>query len=265
MKFETFRFVQMSDAQFGFGESYDDDINTFRQAVRQINDLRPDFVVNCGGDLGITTTDHSAFDDFNRIRAQLDMPSYCAVGNHDLIEDQPSPGNLEIYRRLMGKDYYSFDHKGHAFIVVNTQLWKRPASAEAEAESQDEWFTKALHSASDQGRPVFVVGHIPLFRKDVEEDEDPFVLPRPKRKSVLTLFERHGVVAMLSGHTHSFMANEHKGIQLVTCETTSRNHDGRPLGFRVWRVTGTEPPTHEFVAVENHQFEDEEPTTGEAK
>ena len=198
----------------------------------------------------MTTTDHSAFDDFNKVRAELNMPNYCTVGNHDLIGDTPSHSNLEIYRRLIGKDYCAFEHKGHTFIVVNTQLWKNPVSGESEAESQDQWFIEALTSASDQGHRVFIVGHYPLFRQDVEEEEDPFVLPLAKRKSLLALFERYGVVAMLTGHTHSFIANEYKGIQLVTCETTSQNHDGRPLGFRLWHVSAAEPPKHEFIAIE---------------
>lgn len=44
---EDFTFVQLCDTQLGIG-GYEHDIKTFKQAVKQINKLNPDFVVICG-------------------------------------------------------------------------------------------------------------------------------------------------------------------------------------------------------------------------
>jgi len=161
--------------------------SSFAQAVRQANGLSSEFVVTCGGDLGITTADH-------------------------------------------------------------------------EDELHDEWLVKTLTSATEQRNRTFLVGHYPLFREHLDESEDEFNLPRAKRDWLLDLLVQHGVVAMLTGHAHSFIAHEHRGVQLVTCETTSFNSDGRPPGFRLWNVSETGTPTHQFVALEG-----ETSVAGEAK
>jgi len=67
---------------------------------------------------------------------------------------------------------------------------------------------------------------------------------------LLALIEENGVVAVLSGHTHKFSENEFKGIKLVTGETTSKNMDKRPMGFRWWDVDKEGTMTHRFVGVE---------------
>ena len=246
---EIFTFVQITDVQFGYGESYEYDLDSFRYAVKQINHLNPDFVVMCGGDLGITATDHSAFTDFNEIRRGLNMPSYCALGNHDLIQDTPSRSNLESYRQIMGEDHLSFEHKGYTFIIVNTQLWKNPIKGEDEADLHDKWFIQTLKTAYEKQHHVFVVGHYPLFLKTADEEENAFTLPPARRTMLINLFEQYGVVAMLTGHTHAFIANNYNGVQLVSCETTSQNLDGRLLGFRMWHVGEARAPEHEFIAI----------------
>jgi len=75
-------------------------------------------------------------------------------------------------------------------------------------------------------------------------------LPPAKRTELLDLFERRGVVAVLGGHAHRLIINDHKGIQLVNGETTSKNFDKRPLGFRLWHVADPRPFRHESVSLE---------------
>jgi len=246
---DEFSFVQMCDTQLGYG-GYDHDVRTFTSAVRQINSLKPDFVVICG-DLINRTSDDRAFTDFNAIKAGFDMPCYCVAGNHD-VGNSPTVKLLDRYRNLVGKDYYSFEHKGHVFAVVNTQLWKAPV--EGESEKHDAWFEKTLRDALARGRPVFVVGHYPLYLRELDEAELYGNLPTKKRKELLALFDRYGVVAMLSGHAHCNIVNEHNSVQLVISATTSRNEDGSPMGFRVWRIGKKRPYQHKYVPLRSAQF-----------
>ena len=240
----AFSFVQLCDTQLGFG-GYEHDVKAFRQAVKQINALKPDFVVICG-DL-VNTPDAKSFADFNKIKAGFAAPCYCASGNHD-VGNVPTLESLRYYRKVIGEDYYSFEHKGHTFVIVNTQLWKAPV--EDETKKHDAWLAATLETAAGKRSPVFVVGHYPLFLKTPDEDNEYFNLPVTKRKELLGLFEERGVVAVLGGHTHKLLINGYKGIQLVNGETTSRNLDGRPFGFRVWHVTGSKPPVHHFVPLD---------------
>ncbi|MBN2455021.1 MAG: metallophosphoesterase [Sedimentisphaerales bacterium] len=255
-KNKTFTFVQLCDPQLGMG-GYEHDVNSFKQAVKQINDLQPDFVLICG-DL-VHKPDEKSFADFNKINAGFTVPCYCAPGNHDVGSEH----TLQYYRKAVDKDYYSFEHKGYAFVVVNTQLWKAPF--EGESEKQDKWLKTTLETISKKKQPVFIVGHHPLFLKNPTEDEKYFNLPLETRKELLNLFEKHNVVAVLGGHTHKLIINDYKGIQFVNAETTSKNFDKRPMGFRVWNISTKRPFEHTFVPLENFDVPEYESEQGKLK
>lgn len=240
-----FSFVQLCDTQLGMG-GYEHDVATFTEAVDQINRLNPDFVLICG-DL-VQDRNEKSFADFKRIRNGFNVPCHCAPGNHD-VGNKPTAESLAYYRSVIGEDYYSFDHKGHTFVIVNTQLWK--VDVPEESELQDAWLEEVLKTADGKDAPVFVVGHYPLFLGDPDEAEEYMNLPVAKRQELLDLFERHGVVAVLGGHTHKLTINEYNGIQMVNGETTSKNFDKRPMGFRLWRVPESGKAAHTFVPLES--------------
>lgn len=240
----SFTFVQMCDPQLGFG-GYQADLVRWRQAIQQINQLQPDFVVVCG-DL-VNGASEKSYADFNAVRASCRVPCYCAPGNHD-VGNAPTPGLLQRYRKWVGKDYYAFEHRGCTFVIVNSQLWKAPVPGESE--KQDQWLRATLKTAAQKHRPIFVVSHFPLFEKTLDEPEGYFNLPKAKRQELLKLFKNSGVVALLAGHTHKTSATEVGGIQMVNSETTSRNFDNHPFGFRVWHIGPTRPYRHEFVPLE---------------
>ena len=241
---EPFTFVQLCDPQLGMG-GYEHDVKAFQQAVAQVNRLAPDFAVLCG-DL-VHDADDRSFADFKKIKAALAVPLYAVPGNHD-VGAAPTGESLQKYRDEVGKDSYEVEHKGCVFVFVNTQLWKAPV--EGESERQDAWLEHALEAAARKGSPVFIVGHHPLFLADPGEAEEYMNLPPAKRRELLDLFERCGVAAVLGGHTHRLVVNDYRGIQLVNGETTSRNFDERPAGFRLWHVGDAKPFRHEFISLE---------------
>ena len=243
-KAEPFTFVQMCDTQLGMG-GYEHDVMTFNLAVKQINEMLPDFVVICG-DLVQTANDESIAD-FNEIRAKFTLPCYCAPGNHD-VGNKPTEESLKRYREKIGEDYYSIEHKGYTIVIANSQLWK--VEVEVESEKHDAWFRKTLEEARTKDSPVIVAVHYPIYLKNPDEEENYYNLPLEKRKEILALCEENGVVAFLAGHTHKQITNEYKGIQLVNGETTSKNFDKRPMGFRLWNVGDAEGLRHRFVPLE---------------
>ncbi len=227
---QAFTFVQLCDPQLGYG-GYEHDINSFKLAVLRINDLKPDFLFICG-DM-VQTFDDKSLKDFNNIKAGLKVPCYCCPGNHD-VGNEPTAVSLNNYRKIFGRDYFSFEHKGYTFIITNTNLWKTPVKEESQ--KQDSWFKQTLEAAHGKKSPVIVIGHHPLYVKSPDEPNGYNPLPLAKRKELLALFENSGVVAVLTAHTHQLVINNYKGIQLVSAETTSRNSDRRPFGFRLWLV-----------------------------
>jgi predicted phosphodiesterase len=238
---EPFTFVQVSDPQLGWGYGYDNDVNSLKQAVSHINGLKPDLVVFCG-DM-VNSFNDSSVADFLQISGELTMPSYCAPGNHD-VGNSPTVSSLERYRQAFGPDYFSFEHKGYTFAIVNTSLWKAPLAGESE--KQDEWLRQTLAAAHDKNSPVFIVGHHPFYLTSPNEAEEYYNLPPAKRIELLDLFKESGVVAVLGGHRHLLVINEYMGIQMVNGEVTCRHFDGSPLGFRLWNVDSPTSIRHEF-------------------
>ena len=239
-----FSFAQMCDTQLGMG-GYEHDVKTFGLAVTQINKMKPDFVVICG-DL-VSKVNDKSWADFNRIKAGFKIPCHCAAGNHD-VGNKPTAESLQAYREKIGKDYYTVEHKGYTFVIANTQLWKAPLKGESE--KHDKWFKGVLAAAKKKVSPVVVVVHYPLFVKTPNEKENYYNIPSAKRKELLKLCKENGVVAFLAGHTHKLVVNEYKGIQLVNGETTSKNFDNRPMGFRWWDVAAKGKMVHRYVVLE---------------
>lgn len=243
-KQKAFSFVQLCDTQLGFGlESYETDLGIFRQTVARVNELNPDFVVICG-DLVHNPCD-STYSDFIKIKDGFKMPCYLAPGNHD-IGNLPNDTTLGYFRKTIGNDYYEFEHKGYSFIVTNTQLWKTDTGSESE--KHDNWFKETLKNQYAKQFPVFVIGHHPLFVKSFDEEEEYFNFPPLKRQELLGLFQQNNVVAYLSGHAHKLIINNYNNIQLVGGETTSRNFDNRPFGFRLWEVSA-DTVKQEFISL----------------
>lgn len=238
---DVFQVVQLCDTQLGFG-GYEADLLRFQSAVEQINALKPDLVFICG-DL-VNEANDTSYRDFKSVMGRFQVPCYCAAGNHD-VGNLPTVETLETYRQTMGSDYYSVDHKGIAFVVLNSQLWKSPV--EGETEAQDRWLEATLGNASRNSNPVVVVMHFPLFTESPSEPEHYFNLPLAARNKLIQLFKAHGVVAVLTGHTHRHITLQFDNITQVSGETTSRNFDDRPYGFRVWTVRGLGPFEHRFV------------------
>ncbi|MCK5853222.1 metallophosphoesterase [bacterium] len=246
----TFSFVQICDTQLGFGKSYRHDVEAFKQSVEKINELNPDFVVICG-DLVNSPGDQS-FSDFKEINSKFIVPSYLVSGNHD-VGNNPTKDSLNRYRKIIGKDYYSFKNKGITFVVVNSQLWKSPVKDETE--KQDLWLKKTLASSKNEKSPVVILQHYPVFLEKPDETNQYYNLPLKTRGKLLDLFADNGVIAVLGGHVHRKIANEYKGIKFVNGETISKNFDGRPLGFRVWEYeTSEKNDKQDACPTLNHKF-----------
>ncbi|WP_421897750.1 metallophosphoesterase [Marinoscillum sp.] len=230
----------MCDPQIGMG-GYDDDMVRFNLAVDKINRMQPDFVIVCG-DL-VHHAHDSAYDDFEEVINKLEVPYLLAPGNHDL-GNIPSDSSLQAYRSRFGDDYFVSHYGEVSMVVINTQLIKE--NVKLASDLQMKWIASMLDSLAHTKQKVFVMGHYPLFIKEVNEEENYFNLPDNRRTTLLELFESSGVLAYLSGHKHELLTNEYAGIFLVSGETTSKNFDERPFGFRKWSVQKCRI-THEFV------------------
>ncbi|MEN8253910.1 MAG: family 43 glycosylhydrolase [Verrucomicrobiota bacterium] len=240
----AFRFVQLADPQLGRG-GYQSDAARLRQAVRQINGQSPAFVLICG-DLVDITENTAGYAELKGILGNLDCPAYMIPGNHD-VGNEPSPASLEQYRKTVGTDYFSFNHKDWSFVGVDTQLMMKHLPGESEAQMQ--WLTNVLQQA-ESGK-IVMFGHVPIYKVSPDEANDYYNLPPETRSMLPDLLVQHGVKAYLSGHTHARIINDYQGMQLVTAVSTSLNRDDNPYGYRMWTVADDGTLSHEFVELED--------------
>jgi 3',5'-cyclic-AMP phosphodiesterase len=198
----------------------------YETCIRHINALRPlpKFVLMGGdGPFDGLYTPKEEFEDqielFRSISAQLKMPFYHCIGNHDALglssrrkvaPDDPDIGKRFIMERLgMERSYYSFDAFGWHFVVLDSidpiDSSHGPSYVPRIDEQQLEWLRFDL--GAHAGKPTVAVSHIPAFSQlgQIRGDAGmPSVHDRVLHngRDLRLILERHQVRALLQGHIH---------------------------------------------------------------
>lgn len=262
---QGFRFVHLTDIHVRRLRRGDDG---YRACVASVNALRPapDFVL-MGGDMAFDGlyTERDEFEDqiglFKEISSDLRMPYYECLGNHDLLGlsarrkvpvDDPEIGEKMIMDRLgMERSYYSFDHKGWHFVVLNTmeqvETSAGPSYHGRISDEQLHWLGIDLAKAS--GTPTICVGHIAAFNNLAQVWND-FELPAMYTRYVIRnnrdlrqVLERHNVKAYIQGHSHRGEEYRYKDVWYLTSPSVSGAwwggnwHDDK-TGYTVFHCVG---------------------------
>lgn len=184
-----------------------------RFVVDEINRLAPAFVVHLGDIVHPVPAVPSyavAAERFHELFAALRCPLHLVPGNHD-VGDKPSAWMpaatiaepfLALYRRHFGKDYFSFDHQGCHFVVINCQLLNSGLADEA---AHRAWLEQDL--AANAGKRIFLFTHYPPFILEPSEPAHYDNIEEPGRAWLLELIARHRVEAVFAGHVHNYFYN----------------------------------------------------------
>jgi len=235
-------------------------------AFKKVRTIDADFVMQ-GGDhvFDALAVDRKRVDSlvdlYGRTERLMEKKVHHAIGNHDLFgvfsksgitPDTPGYGKL-LFRDKLGPTYYSFDHKGYHFVVLDTVQPTDDRSWEARIDdSQLAWLSSDLGKIAP-GTPVVVVGHVPLVSAASEygaptATSGSGVTVAPAKTypqltvgnawQVLPILEKHNVLAVFQGHTHINEVVKFRGIHYVTGGAVSGNwwHGTRwgiPEGFTV--------------------------------
>lgn len=225
---------------------------------KKIAALKPEFAV-MGGDHVYDATSvgadraNTVFDLYKKTEQSLQVPIHHAIGNHDpfgIIEKGGVPTSDPAYGKKMyedriGKTYYSFDHKGYHFIVLDSiqptgdRLWEARID-----DKQMSWLAADLQS-TPTSTPVVGVVHVPLVTAFATFGADPTrpagkynTLTVANTQEVLKTFEGHHLIAVLQGHTHVNEIVEYKNAKFITGGAVCGNwwhgpRMGFPEGFTV--------------------------------
>ena len=120
-------FIQITDPQFGMFENnvgFEKETELYEKAVKEINRLKPDFVV-ITGDLVNNLKDAKQLSEFKRITSKVDrkIPVYFTPGNHD-VGNVPDSASLTAFISNYGYDHFAFKHKNSLFIGFNSSIIK---------------------------------------------------------------------------------------------------------------------------------------------
>jgi len=197
----------------------------FMMAIDTANKLNADFVLT-GGDLvydvlrGNLPRADSLFQLYLESIKAFNMPVYNTIGNHELYgiyqEGGISPSDPDfkygMFQRYLGDTYYSFDHKGWHFIVLNTlNINEDRRYINAIDDDQIAWLKDDLSKVGHE-TPIAVSMHLPMFTVFYAVYEEHFP-PRqsapptpqdivPLRQEILRIFKNHNLRIVLQGHLH---------------------------------------------------------------
>ncbi|MDR9415060.1 MAG: metallophosphoesterase [Gracilimonas sp.] len=229
----------------------------YKKCVESINALSPSpDLVLMGGDMvfdGLYTeldTYKESIDLYKEISSKLNMPHYPCIGNHDVLglssrrkvsADHPGIGRKMIMDELdMKNDYYSFNHKGWHFVVLNSiHEMDGPNGPSYEArisKEQLDWLRYDLGDHAD--KPSIVVSHLAAFSHKGQINNDfemkamsPIILQN--NIDLRYILERHNVKAMLQGHTHISEDFRFNDVWYITSQAASAAWwGGNWLGFK---------------------------------
>jgi serine/threonine-protein phosphatase CPPED1 len=235
-------FITGSDPQFGMyaeNKNFIQETANFEFFIANVNRLKPQFVVITGDLINIQ---HNAEQtaEYQRILKLLDksITLYSVPGNHD-VSNTPTPADLELYRKDIGPDYYSFRSPGIYGIVIDSSLLAHPETAEAEAAKHEAWLHAELKKASaETGRQIVIFQHIPFFIENPYEADQYFNFPKPVREKYLKLLHEHHVKYVFAGHTHRNYNPRDVELEEVITTAIGKPLGPEPSGFRIVGIKG---------------------------
>ncbi len=190
----------------------------YEQIVSAVENEKPEFVITVGDQIEGYTEDTATlsqqWQEYKSVVSGLSMPLYLIPGNHDIS----TSSQLGPYLDNAGQPYYSFDHKGMHFVVLDASRWESGDSLPAE---QLEWLAADLKQ-SENARQTFVFYHKP-FWYGTTTDGRPDTLHR--------LFVKYGVDAVFCGHLHEYFSGTYDSIRYTVVGSSGGGAEPGPTGI----------------------------------
>lgn len=203
----------------------------FLQAIQHVNRLKPDFVIT-GGDLIMDALEQkqsradSLYQLYLNCSKSFAIPVYNTMGNHEIFGLYPSSGidpahdlyGKKMFEKYIGKPFYSFDHKGWHFMVIDGISFTPEREYIGRIDSlQMAWIKQDL-AAVESSTPICVSSHIPFLTVMNQIEEGPFAPVWPglvigNSREALALFRNHNLKLVLQGHLHF--------LESITCGGTT--------------------------------------------
>lgn len=201
---EPFRFALLTDIHINAKEtSATEDL---RNSVKQINATdNLDFVLVTGdiADEGDRASLILAKQELDKLK----IPYYIIMGNHD---QKWSESGCMDFKHIFGYERFKFEHKGYLFLGFNCGPLMRMALGHVPPEDID-WVKNELEKNGKNGKPVFLVTHMPMLPQDTDNWND-----------VTDAVRIYPVKAFIGGHYHKNSYLSYDGIPGIISITNLR-------------------------------------------
>ena len=198
---KPFTFVHISDSHIGASNS---ELH-LKQVISDARSIYPevDFIINSGDITDWGTEEEWRI--YDEIISSTAIPVFNAMGNHD---SRWSDNGTNYFTKLYGDTYYSFDHKGYHFIILNSSVLQEQYGHFSK--SMLDWLKKDLEN-SEENQPIILALHHPLFL------EKKFV---SNQHELIKILEPFNVILILTGHGHGTRNWRVNGIDFLMTDGT---------------------------------------------
>jgi predicted phosphohydrolase len=175
----------------------------------KLENIRPSFVIALG-DIGASVRDienEKGVEQLETVKKYLDIEGtdiYYAVGNHEVDKTDPNP--TEVYQKVFGPRYYSFNRNGVHFIVLDLHEIIKNDFTYTIDEKQLKWLKAELKYVG-KNTPIVVFSHEPIC--DIENTSN--------NEKLLELLTTSKINANISGHLHHMAILQKDPFPVITC------------------------------------------------
>jgi len=228
---ENFSFVHITDIHIGkLGYNT---IESFEQAINEINLINPSFVIITGD-----ITDHDSEEEyatFYLLLQKFTVPTFVCVGNHDVYSSILKKREGQTYEKYIGDLNYTFRFGKYHFIVVNDVLSDYNGDGVCEdgeiSEEQIEWIENYLRFYNGSGAKFLMMMHVPMFKPP----EFGSQVLEPARSILLRLIGDYKVLGVFAGHHHRDYVVTYEGCKFINTVTVGAElgSGAKYCGYRI--------------------------------
>lgn len=206
------------------------------KAIKNAKAKKVDFILTGGDNVDIDVlkddgkTAHELMGKYSKIIENSGIDYYATLGNHDRfwgVSTKDPLYNEGLFEKYINESYYSFDHKGWHFIVLNTT--QTCGGSYCVGNEQKEWLKNNLQNV-DSKTPIIISVHVPFLSvyypalEGKYKSADTFV----NFKEIWDMFEDKNLKLVLQGHMHLYEEIKVCDVQFITAGAVSASWWGGP-------------------------------------
>jgi len=223
-KKNDFKFAFFTDIHLNNGKN--NCFQGFEKAIQSAKKHHVDFILTGGDNVDIdvlgkdTKTANQRYGKYAQMIANAGIKYHAAIGNHDRFwgcKKTDPLYNDGLFEKYINKSYYSINHKGWHFIVLNT-------SNSVVDDEQKNWLSNDLKNTGNE-TPIIITVHVPFLSVYYPALQGKYTSADTfsNFKEIWDMFEGKNLKLVLQGHMHLYEEIKVLNVQFITAGAVSAN------------------------------------------